>query len=380
MPSNVAEKLIEDYTGMVILDLTLAARLYSEFESEGNSLLLMQSLFHAQQAAEKAFKLFTVVTNLKKLEELKELGHRPLLNTFDSLIKDAKKAITEHSNSSELGPVEKLKIKDKIECFEKWIKNIKDKIKETSCYKRVKKVLELQLSLSSDLDECLEKLSKLLGELSKRSPEVVEYVYARLVLLKAAVQFARSVVEKTPGLGDSVQRGEPLTYDQLKEIIDGVKSVLSKWELVHKNILENPPAELDQVRKSLPVDRQQRFMETLREVCEDPRKMLQLFTVEEQFPGKIAKAINLLTAPIALGDLPLPNGKPLLDHVVCLDVFSECGRYVEAGDSETTPELLAKKRDVARLLVLAVELWTIHFLGTCTMIGAVRKEVERRAA
>jgi len=81
-----------------------------------------------------------------------------------------------------------------------------------------------------------------------------------------------------------------------------------------------------------------------------------------------------------LGSIPLPDGRPLLDHVVSLDVFSECGRYVEAGDGETTPELLAKKRDVARLLVLAVELWTIHFLGTCTMIGAVRKEVERRAA
>jgi len=388
MASNVAEKLLEYYAEMVIVDLTLAAKLYSESESEGNPLLLMQSLFHAQQAAEKAFKLFLLVTNLKKLKELKELGHRPLLNTFDSLIKDAKKAITERSNLSELGPIEKRKIKDKIECFEKRIKNIKDKKKETSCYERVKEVLELQLSLSSGLDECLEKLSKLLGELSKRNPEVVEYVYARLALLKAAVQFVRSIVEERPklkdlaGLKDLVQRGEPLTRDQLEGIIDGVRSTLS-WEIIREkflSMLENPKAWLDQAHESLPVDRQQCFIENLREVCEDPRKMLQLFTVEEQFPGKIAKAINLLTAPIALGDLPLPNGKRLLDHVVSLDVFSECGRYVEAGDGEITPELLAKKKDVARLLVFAAELWTIILIGICTMISAVRKETERKAA
>ena len=62
-------------------------------------------------------------------------------------------------------------------------------------------------------------------------------------------------------------------------------------------------------------------------------------------------------------------------------MFSECSRYVEAGDSETTPELLAKKRDLARLLVLAAELWTIVLLGICTMIRLLgkRRNVERRS-
>ena len=87
--------------------------------------------------------------------------------------------------------------------------------------------------------------------------------------------------------------------------------------------------------------------------------MFQHLIVEERFPGKITKASDWLLVLIALGTYSLPDGRPLLDHVVFLDTFLECGRYVEAGDGETTPELLAKKRNAARLLILAAELWTI---------------------
>jgi len=81
------ESWLKDYARVMLVDLELAARLY--FESEENPELLMQSLYHAQQAVEKACKLYRIFTgeideihDPKKLrEELKKRGHSPLLRT-----------------------------------------------------------------------------------------------------------------------------------------------------------------------------------------------------------------------------------------------------------------------------------------------------------
>jgi hypothetical protein len=124
-----------------------------------------------------------------------------------------------------------------------------------------------------------------------------------------------------------VQQGEPLTYEQLEEIIKVIRTSLSEWEFVRENLLkmlENPPEEFAQVLESLP-----------------------------------------------------PNAREILRSVICLDVFSECGRYVEVGDRETSLELIARKKDVARSLILAAELWTIILVGYCDILKTARKTAKQ---
>jgi len=381
MSSSVTEKLIEDYTEMFVKDLVLAARLY--FESEGDSLLLMQSLFHAQQAAEKALKLFSMLINVVEPKELKRLGHHPLLETLYLLLERMTKSMSDMKSEGKLENVKAEKVIDDIEDLKKKLENMKGEIRKSSCYERIQKALELRPSVSDSPARSLEKIRVSLGTLVENR-EVAVFMYNMWqVLFDAILQQVSSAIEETPKLRDRVRRGEPLTFDQLKGIIDEVRSPL-QWEFIRKraeSVLENPPAWLDQVLESSPVDRQL-VMKILRDIFEDPAKLLQLFNLKEteQFPGEIGKVGSLLLGLAALGAYPLPNGRPLLDHVIFLDVFSECGRYVEAGDGETTPELLARKKDAARLLILAAELWTMFLLCICAILKTLRKEAERRSA
>ena len=70
-------------------DLELATELYFDFRSDGNPAKLMQSLYHAQQAVEKSFKLIAVAMGLLEEKKLKkELGHYPVINTLRLLIEE----------------------------------------------------------------------------------------------------------------------------------------------------------------------------------------------------------------------------------------------------------------------------------------------------
>jgi len=367
------ERWLEDYARSALTDIILAAKLYSE--SKTDPVFLMQSLFHSQQAAEKAFKLFSVSTGLKNIGELKEkLSHQPLLNTYKILIDKTKNVVEKISRNL---PAEAKRIEKTIECYESTIKEILHNIKKSSCYERIKKALEFQLSLSSNLTECSNELLKLFDELPK-FPQAADYIRACLTLFQAAIQFVYSTVEKTPGLKEHVQQGEPLTHEQLEEIIKVIRTSLSEWEFVRENLLkmlENPPEEFAQVLESLPPNAR----EILRSACEDPVTLFQFLTLKKVRSDleEIMWSSNLLLAPLALGALRLPNGKLLLDHVICLDVFSECGRYVEVGDRETSLELIARKKDVARSLILAAELWTIILVGFCDILKTASKTAKQ---
>jgi hypothetical protein len=368
------ERWLEDYARSALTDVILAAKLYSE--SKADPVFLMQSLFHSQQAAEKAFKLFSVSTGLKNIGELKgKLGHYPLLKTYKSLINKTENVVEKISRNL---PAEAKRIEKIIECYESTIEEILHDIKNSSCYERIQKAFEFQLSLSSNLIECSNKLLEVFYEL-KKFREVADHIHVRLTLLRAAIQFVYSTVEKTPGLKEHVQQGEPLTHEQLEEIIKVIRTSLSEWEFVRENLLkmlENPPEEFAQVLESLPPNAR----EILRSTCEDPVTLFQSLTLKKVRSDleKIMWSSNLMLAPLALGALQLPDGKTLLDHVICLDVFSECGRYVEVGDHETSLELIARKADVARSLVLAAELWTIILVGFCEILKTARKVAKRK--
>jgi hypothetical protein len=367
------ERWLEDYARSALTDVILAAKLY--YESKMEPVFLMQSLFHSQQAAEKAFKLFSVSTGLKNIGELKgNLGHHPLLNTYKFLINETKSAVKKISRDL---PAEAKRIEKTIECYKDVIKGILNDVRNSPCYERIQKALEFQLSLSSNLTECSNELLKLFDELPK-FPKTADYIRARLMLFQAAIQFVYSTIEKTPELKERVQQGEPLTHEQLEEIIKVIRTSLSEWEFVRENLLkmlENPPEEFAQVLESLPPNAR----EILRSACEDPVTLFQSLTLKKVRSDleEIMWSSNLLLAPLALGALRLPNGKLLLDHVICLDVFSECGRYVEVGDRETSLELIARKKDVARSLILAAELWTIILVGYCDILKTARKTAKQ---
>jgi hypothetical protein len=367
------ERWLEYYARSALTDVILAAKLYSESKME--PVFLMQSLFHSQQAAEKAFKLFSVSTGLKNIGELKgKLGHHPLLNTYKLLINETENVVKKISRDL---PAEAKRIEKTIECYESTIKEILHDIKNSSCYERIQKALEFQPSLSSNLTDCSNKLLEVFYELKKFS-EVADHIRVRLTLLRAAIQFVYSTVEKTPGLKEHVQQGEPLTHEQLEEIIKVIRTSLSEWEFVRENLLkmlENPPEEFAQVLESLPPNAR----EILRSACEDPVTLFQSLTLKKVRSDleEIMWSSNLLLAPLALGALRLPNGKLLLDHVICLDVFSECGRYVEVGDRETSLELIARKKDVARSLILAAELWTIILVGYSDILKTASKTAKQ---
>ena len=278
------ERWLEDYARSALTDVILAAKLYSE--SKADPVFLMQSLFHSQQAAEKAFKLFSVSIGLMNINNLKEkLSHYPLLKTYNFLICKTKEIVKTIPKSSS---VEAIKIKEIIKCHEKVIRKILKDVKDSSCYKRIKKALEFQLSLSGNLTKCSNKLLKVFCGLTK-FPKAADYIRARLMLFQAAIQFVYSTVEKTPGLKEHVQQGEPLTYEQLEEIIKVTRSSLSEWEFVRGNLLkmlESPSEELAQVLESLPPKAQ----ETLRSACEDPVTLLQFLTLEGTESDKKAKS------------------------------------------------------------------------------------------
>jgi len=80
-------------------------------------------------------------------------------------------------------------------------------------------------------------------------------MYAWLALFNATRQLASSIIESAPVLGDSVRRGEPLTYEQLEEIVNDIRRSPPRWEIIQKvsqNMLKNPPDWLDQELKGLP--------------------------------------------------------------------------------------------------------------------------------
>jgi hypothetical protein len=82
-----------DYAKVMLADLWTAKQLY--LQSNGKPEFLMLSLYHAQQVAEKALKLFSVLTGLcEDLNELrKRLGHTPLIGAFMGYVNEVRESL-----------------------------------------------------------------------------------------------------------------------------------------------------------------------------------------------------------------------------------------------------------------------------------------------
>jgi hypothetical protein len=92
------------------------------------------------------------------------------------------------------------------------------------------------------------------------------------------------------------------------------------------------------------------------EVVADPGKMHELLVRR----GTVPRPLELiaLLGIISAFSVPLPGtGKTILDHIICLDAFATCGRYVEPVDNTTTLEVFKRNKDKA-----------VHFIASSAML------------
>jgi HEPN domain-containing protein len=345
-PTGLQGRWLDHYAEMVVADLMLAADLY--FNYKDRPVFLMSSLFHAQQAAEKSVKLLFLAGGLVKPGELKELGHYPLINT---LYKAAGKAsdITKYMRGQAL---DKLTIRTKTE-FTKLkveLERIRKRLKGSSCVKNVSSALDVKI----DIDPGFSKsLSNLLEDMA-RDPGVGGYVQTQLFLSELGWQFIRELVERSSFPGAVFALREPLSSKYVAQIASGIKEVLT-WDYVQKqldSIWSNPTDSLKQLIEKLPSN----ALELMRSTSRDPKALYKILVAGNDKRKRCRLMGTTLLTLSAYGSYQLSDGKTLLDHVLCLDPFSECGRYVEADGDKTVLDLVIEKRGAVGMLVLSAEL------------------------
>jgi len=354
---------LDHYAEMVVADLMLAADLY--FNYKDRPVFLMSSLFHAQQAAEKSVKLLFLAGGLVKPGELKELSHSPLINT---LYKAAGKAsdITKYMRGQALDELtirtktEFTKLKGELERIRKWLKG-------SSCVKKVSSALDVKI----DIDPGVSKSLSNLLEDTARDPGVGGYVQPQLLLSELGWQFIRELVERSSSPGKVFALKEPLSSEHVAQIASGIEEALT-WEYVQKqldSIWSSPTRSLEQLIRVLPSS----ALELMRSTSRDPKALYKILVAGDDERERIRlMGINMLTLS-AFGSYQLADGKPLLDHVLCLDPFSECGRYVEADDDKTVLDLVIEKGGAVGMLVLSAELWSLYPYAYYHILKVIRE-------
>jgi hypothetical protein len=348
---------------MVVADLMLAAGLYSM--SRERPVFLMLSLFHAQQAAEKSVKLLFLARGLVKPGELKELSHYPLINT---LYKAAGKAsdIIKYMRGQAL---DKLTIRTKNEFtkLKEELKRIRNWLKGSSCVEKVSSALDIKI----DIDPGVSKsLSNLLEDMA-RDPGIGGYVQTQLLLSELGWQFIRELVERSSSPGEVFALKEPLSSEHVAQIASGIEEVLT-WEYVQKrldSIWSSPTKSLEQLIRVLPSN----ALELMRSTSRDPKALYKILVAGDDERERFRLMGTTLLTLSAYGSYQLSDGKPLLDHVLCLDPFSECGRYVEAEGDKTVLDLVTEKREAVGMLVLSAELWSLYPYAYYHLLKVIRE-------
>jgi HEPN domain-containing protein len=356
---KVPEDWLEKYAYVMLEDLDIAARLY--FESEEKPGRLMLSLYHAQQAAEKAFKLHLMlqegldeVHDLKKLRRsLRRLGHSPVLNTLLDLIDGASSDLTKISRS---GDKHAKVVATRIDRF---LSRIKTKINiiddKDACYDKINKSLKLFYGI-----EIVPDIEKELLEIIKEDVNLLKYYQTQRLMLEAAVALVRKAFEPTVF-------SKPLTPEQLRQLARALEERIT-CDFVSEgvlSILNDPPEGLRDLIKTNPD-----VAEALRKACKDPLLMQRLLSENPKNPFRV------LLPVFTLGFIQLPNGKPLLRYILNLDVFSECGRYVEPGDDSTTLDLVAERHENAKTFLICAELWVLGIYARHLLLKTIKRAAQ----
>jgi len=348
---------------IVVADLMLAADLYFNYKDQ--PVFLMSSLFHAQQTAEKSVKLLFLARGLVKPGELKELGHSPLTNTLNR----AAKKVSDNIKNMHGQALDELTIRTKNE-FTKLkgeLKRIRKWLKGSSCVKKASSALDIKIAIDPGV---VKSLSILLEDMA-RDPGVGGYVQTQLLLSELVWQFIRELIERSSSSGAVSALKEPLSSEHVAQIASGTKEVLT-WEYVQEqldSIWSNPTDSLKQLIEKLPSN----ALELMRSTSRDPKALYKILVAGNDERERCRLMGTTLLTLSAYGSYQLSDGKPLLDHVLCLDPFSECGRYVDADGDKTVLDLVTEKREAVGMLVISAELWALYPYAYYHILKVIRE-------
>uniref|UniRef100_A0A7C1CEG3 Uncharacterized protein n=1 Tax=Thermofilum adornatum TaxID=1365176 RepID=A0A7C1CEG3_9CREN len=370
----------------MLADLELATELYFEFRSDGDPAKLLLSLYHAQRAVEKSFKLMAVAMGLFEEEKLKkELGHYPVIKTLQLLVDETQKLIKELDRSGQKQHLAWMSHAERFLATQgEELKSLLNFVKKASCLERVSRALNLDISLGKKTPRELEKILESLENERGQSPNMVniyEAVQAQVVSYWLWLKFMVELYGKTSSVKEVLEKRDPLTSEDLAQIINGIKKQsLQFYQQSLRMIWENPMESLKQLADIMPS-----VIENTRKTMENPDNLYKFLVnvvislKDEKVPDALKIRIKTIVtiAFLALGIPQMADGKTLIDHILCLDVFSECGRYVEPGNGKTNMDLVAEKQDVAALLVTSAQLWVIFFYAWYNFLKSLEKEAKK---
>jgi len=370
----------------MLAELELAAELYFDFRSDGDPAELMLSLYHAQQAVEKSFKLLAVAMGLLEERKLKkELGHYPVIKTLQLLVDETQKLIKELDRSGHKQHLAWMSHAERFLATQgEELKSLLNFVKKASCLERVSRALNLDISLGKKTPKDLEKILESLENERGQSPNMVniyEAVQAQVVSYWLWLKFMVELYGKTSSVKEVLEKRDPLTSEDLAQILSGIKKQsLQFYQQGLRMIWENPMESLKQLADIMPS-----VIENTRKTMENPENLYKFLVdvvislKDEKIPDTLKIRIKTIVtiAFLALGIPQMADGKTLIDHILCLDVFSECGRYVEPGNGKTNMDLVAEKQDVAALLVLSAQLWVILLYAWYNFLKSLEEEAKK---
>jgi hypothetical protein len=210
---------------------------------------------------------------------------------------------------------------------------------------------------------------------------IYEAVQTQVVSYWLWLKFMVELYGKTSSVKEVLEKRVPLTSEDLAQIISGIKKQsLQFYQQSLRMIWENPMESLKQLTDIMPS-----VIENTRKTMENPLNLYKFLVdvvislKDKKVPDALKIRIKtiVIIAILALGIPQMADGKTLIDHILCLDVFSECGRYVEPGKGKTNMDLVAEKQDVAALLVLSAQLWVILQYAWYNFLKSLEKEVKK---
>jgi hypothetical protein len=369
---------LDQYAEVTLTDLELATELYFGFRSDGNPAKLMLSLYHAQQGVEKSFKMIAVAMGLVEEKKLKrELGHYPVIKTLQMLLYETKKSMEALNRSGQKQyPAWMNHAERFLKNQNKELKHLLSFLRKAPCSERVSKALDLNIGLGKNAFKELEEMLKSL----ENESDIVNAVRIQVASHWLWLQFMVELYGKTSSVKELLEKRDPLTFEYLAQIISGIKQQsLQFYQKSLRMIWESQTESLKQLALIMPS-----VIENTRKIMKNPEDLYK-FLVDvivslkdggAPKPLKVMRKATVTTAILALGIPQMADGKTLIDHILCLDVFSECGRYVEPGKGKTNMDLVAEKQDVAALLVLSAQLWILLLYGWYNFLKSLEKEAK----
>ena len=332
----IDEQWFEDYTNVMYADLKLAFKLFEKSRKDLSYLPL--SLYHAQQALEKAIKAYLVEAKLARIKDLINWRHVPFYKTLEkinNIIKSSLKRKVRSNSKDFLGR--------KFLHFAYKMDKIVNQILPLFSSKRWEQLFR----------EFIKESNETLKEISEQIKEIGDYFNK---ILKDS-EFNTTFAFYVPTLCIYMIRLKQLR-EEGKRLLridkDDIKRRLRKFEnwenykILVKNVIDEYLIELENLIRIHNIRRN--VMRKIEEegVFEDPNSLSSIVFDERFKPLKFIEIFIPLDA--CIDDVMLGN-------LIYLFPFATYGRYVEVMENTTTLRLLVntyeKDRNRVYKLLLA---------------------------